>query len=361
MGGAERAASACHEAHRIAADEAGEAVVIGVVGGHDMVVERDRPWVEPAGGAGDRAARLVQQHKPPRLDGMDVEGEALQRIGLQRRRIGVRLMHTDQHELVGLADGLAAEGRELGVGDIEHVVVAKLLPVEPARHLLGLKIGLAGKGCGERRRIDHQDLSKAGERAGEPLAKGVRHLRLPGSDHGEGAGTRQARPLGAGQRIGEAAGERHRDRPQDGRVEIGERGEVGARQLEHDGVAECGDRGGAGSVGEEGDLAYGRAAADLGDAAAVHLDGEAAGRHDIESIGWVPLVDEDASPGHGKGDEAAFEIGELPSRQVAEGLHQRQRRPPRRPYLRRRFTFTHRSPRFRRLACRSIARKWYRP
>jgi hypothetical protein len=57
---------------------------------------------------------------------------------------------------------------------------------------------------------------------------------------------------------------------------LGESRELCLPQFEHDRVAQRRDGGGADSVGEEADLAYGRAAPHLGDAAPVDVDGEAA-------------------------------------------------------------------------------------
>ena len=72
----------------------------------------------------------MDQHEPASGDRMDVEGEAFQRARLGRtfRRIA------DDEQLVGLTNDLGAERGKLGVGEIEQVVIAKLLSVEPARH-----------------------------------------------------------------------------------------------------------------------------------------------------------------------------------------------------------------------------------
>ena len=61
---------------------------------------------------------------------MNVEGEALERARLGRSFSRI----ADDEKLVGLTDDLGAERRQLGVGELEHVVITKLLPVEPARH-----------------------------------------------------------------------------------------------------------------------------------------------------------------------------------------------------------------------------------
>jgi hypothetical protein len=51
MGGAERTPAAGDEADGGAADETGEAVVMGSLADDDMVVHGDRPGIEPARGA----------------------------------------------------------------------------------------------------------------------------------------------------------------------------------------------------------------------------------------------------------------------------------------------------------------------
>ncbi len=80
MGGAERARRRqATKPRRVAADEAGEPVVIGVGAGHHMVVDGDGLRVEPARGAGEGRASVMQQHEPAGLDGVDVEGKALKR------------------------------------------------------------------------------------------------------------------------------------------------------------------------------------------------------------------------------------------------------------------------------------------
>jgi hypothetical protein len=91
----------------------------------------------------------MPQHEPPGCHGVDVEDKALQRA---RRRRGLGI--PDNQHLVRLTDGLAAERRELRVGEIEHVVVAKLLLVEPARDRGGVEVGLAWQRRGKRRGID---------------------------------------------------------------------------------------------------------------------------------------------------------------------------------------------------------------
>ena len=57
---------------------------------------------------------------------------------------------------------------------------------------------------------------------------------------------------------------------------LGEGRELCLGQFEHDRVAQRRDGGGADPVGEEADLADGRAAANLSDAASVDVDGETA-------------------------------------------------------------------------------------
>ena len=90
----------------------------------------DGPRVEPARRTRDRLAGDMDQHEPAGGDRMDVEGEALQRARLGRFFRCI----SDDKQLVGLANELGAERGKLGVGEIKHVVITKLLSVEPARH-----------------------------------------------------------------------------------------------------------------------------------------------------------------------------------------------------------------------------------
>jgi hypothetical protein len=55
--------------------------------------------------------------------------------------IGVRLVARDKEDVIGLANGFAAERRKAGVGEIEHVFVARFLLVKPTRD--GFEIVLA--------------------------------------------------------------------------------------------------------------------------------------------------------------------------------------------------------------------------
>ena len=123
--------------------------------------------------------------------------------------------------------------------------------------------------------------------------------------------------------LGEAAGERHGDRLQYCRMLVGEGQEVRLRQLEHDQIVECRDGGPADPVGEEANLAEGRAAADLGDAPFIHRDGEVAGRHEIERVSRIALAHENFVAGDRDRYEALLEVGKLRGRQIAEGLDQR--------------------------------------
>jgi hypothetical protein len=132
MGGAERSAAACNKTESVAVDEAGKAVIIGLLGlltSHYVVVKGSGSEIEPARGARDGTAEVVEEHEPPRCRRMNIEGENFERV-----QLGIAasvVPHKD--DLIGLTDGLAAERRELGVGKIEHVVIAELLLVEPGR------------------------------------------------------------------------------------------------------------------------------------------------------------------------------------------------------------------------------------
>jgi hypothetical protein len=106
---------------------------------------------------------------------------------------------------------------------------------------------------------------------------------------------------------------------------LGEGRELSLGQLEHDRVAQRRDGGGADAVGEEADLADGRAAPHLGDAAPVNIDGETARGDEIERVSRIALAHENLAAGDGLGDEQPLELGKMLRRQVAEGFDQRQR------------------------------------
>ena len=76
---------------------------------------------EPARRAGDGAARLVQQHEALRVGRQQLGRQPLQRVGLL-----VGAVHADGEHEVGLADRLLRPGRQLGLGDEQHVVVVGL-------------------------------------------------------------------------------------------------------------------------------------------------------------------------------------------------------------------------------------------
>ena len=200
----------------------------------------DGPRVQPARRARNRLAGRMDQHEPAGGDRMDVEGEALQRAWLGRtfRRIA------DDEQLVGLTNDLGAERGKLGVGEIEHVVIAKLLSVEPARHGFGVEVDVSGERRGKRRRIHGCDLAEAGEGESKAPAKGVRHGEPACADHGKRAGMGQAL-LVAGERVGETPRKRHGDRFQDNWMPLGEGCELCLAQFEHDRVAQRRDGGGA--------------------------------------------------------------------------------------------------------------------
>ena len=93
---------------------------------------------------------------------MDLEGETLGGVERQISAPAIWPVQTDQHHLVCLADGLAVERRELGVGEIEHEVIAGFLAVEPAGDGLRGELRVVWEDRGEGGRIDDSDLSKAG-------------------------------------------------------------------------------------------------------------------------------------------------------------------------------------------------------
>ena len=271
---------------------------------------------------------------------MDVEGEALQRAWLGRFFRCI----SDDKQLVGLANDLGAERGKLGVSEIKHVVITKLLSVEPARHGFRVEVNVSRQGRGKARRIHGCDLAKAGEGAGKPLAKVVRYGEAARTDHGKRAGMGQAL-LVAGERVGEAPGKRHGDRLQDDRVPLGEGRELRLGQFEHDRVAQRRDGCGADAVGEEADLADGRAAPHLSDAASVDVDGETARGDEIERVGSVALAHENLAAGDGLRDEQLLELGKVLRRQVAEGFDQRKRGCPSGISCLRRLSVAHGGPR----------------
>ena len=84
---------------------------------------------------------------------------------------------------------------------------------------------------------------------------------------------------------------------------LGEGRELCLGQFDHDRVAQRRNGGGAYAVGEETDLADGRAAPHLSDAASVDIDGEAARGDEIERIRSVTLAHENLAAGDGLRDE----------------------------------------------------------
>ena len=132
------AAAAGDQPQRRAVDEAIEpGEVAGRIERH-VVVHDDAAGTEPARGAGDRRAGRMQEHEPLRLGRQQLGREPLQ---LVRLLAGAGEAH-GQHE-VGLPDRLLRPGRELVVGDEQHVVVAALQRIERPRRLRAVEAGAA--------------------------------------------------------------------------------------------------------------------------------------------------------------------------------------------------------------------------
>ena len=69
--------------------EAGEAVEVAGLVERDVVVHGDAAVRQPARGAGDGAARVVQQHEALRVGGQQLGGQSLQRVGALAGRVPV--------------------------------------------------------------------------------------------------------------------------------------------------------------------------------------------------------------------------------------------------------------------------------
>ena len=124
------AAAAGDEAERRAADEAVEPLDVADVVERHVVMHGDVARRQPARRAGDGAVRLVQQDQALRVGRQQLCGQPLQRIGLL-----VGGMHADGEHQVGLADRLLRPGRQLRLGDEQHIVVLGLERIERPRRL----------------------------------------------------------------------------------------------------------------------------------------------------------------------------------------------------------------------------------
>ena len=281
------AAAAGDEAERRAADEAVEPLDVAHIVERDVVVHGDVAGRQPARRAGDGCVRLVQQDQALRVRRQQLGGQPLQRIGLL-----VGGMQTDGEHEVGLPDRLLRPGRQLRLGDEQHIVAFGLERIEHPRRL--------GAVDADRRRQHrlghlrpHQDGAVAApECPRQADDEGRGQLARAGTNERDGARARVGRRLPADVGRGHAPCHRHGQRAPDRRALGRQRLELGPPQPQHQAVAQRGDGGGARAPGEEGDLADRLARTQLRDRLAPAFDGdrESARDDDIERLRHLALA-----------------------------------------------------------------------
>ena len=188
VGRAVGAAAAGDEAERRAVDEAVEPLDVADVVERHVVVHGDVAGRQPARRAGDGRARVVQQHEALRVGRQQLGGQPLQRIGLLVGR-----MQADGEHEVGLPDRLLRPGRQLRLGDEQHVVALGLERIERARRLGAVDADRRRQhGLGHLR--PHQDRAVAApERPRQADDEGRRQLARAGADERDGARARVGR------------------------------------------------------------------------------------------------------------------------------------------------------------------------
>ena len=174
-------------------------------------------------------------------------------------RLGVRVgaVQADGEHQVGLADRLLRPGRELAVGQIQHVVVGALQRVERARRLgaverrtgaaappLAVSARSSTVRCLAANTLDEADRQR-------PRGSALAPARMRAMVRGRGSGGGARADVG----LGDAPRQRHGQRAPDARALCRQRLELGPPQPQHHAVAQRGDGGRARAARQERDLA----------------------------------------------------------------------------------------------------------
>ena len=262
VGRAVGAAAAGDEAERRAVDEAVEPLDVADVVERHVMVHGDVA-APPASAPCRRWAPCVSCSSTRRCASGGSSSAASRSSALGSL---VGRMQADGEHQVGLADRLLRPGRQLRLGDEQHVVVVGLQRVERARRLGAVDArrwpaapsrAISGRTSMVRllrRNTRVRPTTKAG---GSSLAPARISVTVRGRGSGGGA------PADVGLR--HAPGQRHGQRAPDRRALGRQLLELGASQPQHQAVAQRGHGGGAHAAGKEGDLADRLAGTQLGD------------------------------------------------------------------------------------------------
>ncbi len=254
-----------------------------------MMVHGDVARRQPARRAGDGPMRVVQQHEALRVGRQQLGGQPLQRIGLLVCR-----MHADGEHEVGLPYRLLRPGRQLRLGDEQHIVVLGLEGIERPCRLGAVDGDRRGQhGPGHLRPHEHRVVA-APEHPGQSDDEAGGKLARARTNERDGARARIGRRRAGDVGVRHAARQRHGQRVPDGGVLRRQLLELGAPQPQNQAIAQCGHGSGAHAAGEEGDLADRLARTQLGDhlAPTCDGDGEPPRDDDIKGIRHLALAHE---------------------------------------------------------------------
>ena len=208
------AAAGGDESDRAAGQETDQAVDIDLILERDMVMHEGGQAGEPGRGAADLAAApVVNANEPARRGGMNLAGEGLD----IRQHAGAGASpRRDEHDHVGLANGLARPGRVFATAEINHQRRDLFDLVEPVGDF-GRIQRPAGKHGFETGGIDDLGIGR-----GEPIAhaaiKRVRNRLVSTLDQGHGSRLRRSANRREARRLpGETQRERREQRLDDGR------------------------------------------------------------------------------------------------------------------------------------------------
>ena len=207
-------------------------------------------------------ARRVQQHEALRVRAAAARQPA---VPARWACASAPCMPDGEHQ-IGLADRLLRPGRELVVGEEEHVVVGALQRVERPRRLGAVERRIArgstraGHLGAQQHACDAWLRTHSTRRSTKASGSSLAPARMSAMVRGRGSGGGAVLTLA----VGHAPCQRHGQRAPDRRALRRQRFELGAPQPQHQAVAQRGDGGGARAAGQERDLADRLAGAHLG-------------------------------------------------------------------------------------------------